>query len=169
MSYSVVRTGTLWFAVGFHIAFDYMQLFVIGTSNSAQVPRGRLLDVNFNGPSWLTGGMLGTEASFLMYPGDCVGLALHLVVLPAARKRTAIWRLMTTHSHSIVVPQYGSYDLRVHGVGCRLVRKTRLDSSPPRSLPARVFGSFPLNCRRRLPRNVVHHPGNPRDFVHDAA
>jgi membrane protease YdiL (CAAX protease family) len=68
MSYSVVRTGTLWFAVGFHIAFDYMQLFVIGTPNGAQVPQGRFLDVNFNGPSWLTGGMLGTEASFLMYP-----------------------------------------------------------------------------------------------------
>ena len=31
MSYSVLKTGTLWFAVGFHIAFDYMQLFVIGT------------------------------------------------------------------------------------------------------------------------------------------
>jgi membrane protease YdiL (CAAX protease family) len=68
VSYSVVRTGTLWFAVGFHIAFDYLQLFVIGTPNGAQVPQGRLLDANFNGPSWLTGGMLGTEASFLMYP-----------------------------------------------------------------------------------------------------
>lgn len=68
VSYSVVRTGTLWFAVGFHIAFDYMQLFVIGTPNGAQVPQGRLLDASFNGPSWLTGGALGTEASFLMYP-----------------------------------------------------------------------------------------------------
>src|SRR5882724_5543817 len=68
VSYSVVRTGTLWFAVGFHIAFDYMQLFVIGTPNGAQIPQGRLLDAGFNGPSWLTGGVLGTEASFLMYP-----------------------------------------------------------------------------------------------------
>ena len=68
VSYSVLRTGTLWFAVGFHIAFDYMQLFVIGTPNGAQVPQGRLLDVSFNGPAWLTGGVLGTEASFLMYP-----------------------------------------------------------------------------------------------------
>jgi membrane protease YdiL (CAAX protease family) len=68
VSYSVVRTGTLWFAVGFHTAFDYMQIFVIGTPNGAQVPQGRLLDASFNGPSWLTGGLLGTEASFLMYP-----------------------------------------------------------------------------------------------------
>jgi membrane protease YdiL (CAAX protease family) len=68
MCYSVLRTGTLWFAVGFHIAFDYMQLFVIGTPNGARVPQGRLLDASFHGPAWLTGGVLGTEASFLMYP-----------------------------------------------------------------------------------------------------
>jgi uncharacterized protein len=68
MSYSVLKTGTLWFAVGFHIAFDYMQLFVIGTPNGSHVPVGRLLDASFSGPAWLTGGVLGTEASFLMYP-----------------------------------------------------------------------------------------------------
>jgi hypothetical protein len=68
MSYSILRTGTLWFAVGFHIAFDYMQLFVIGTPNGTLIPVGRLLNVRFTGPAWLTGGVLGTEASFLMYP-----------------------------------------------------------------------------------------------------
>ena len=68
LSYSLLRTGTLWFAVGFHVAFDYMQLFVIGTPNGAQIPVGRLLNVHFTGPAWLTGGVLGTEASFLMYP-----------------------------------------------------------------------------------------------------
>ncbi len=68
LSYSLLRTGTLWFAVGFHVAFDYMQLFVIGTPNGALVPEGRLLDVTFPGPAWLTGGVLGTEASVLMYP-----------------------------------------------------------------------------------------------------
>ena len=68
LSYSMLRTGTLWFAVGFHIAFDYMQLFVIGTPNGALIPVGRLLNVRFHGPAWLTGGVLGTEASLLMYP-----------------------------------------------------------------------------------------------------
>lgn len=68
MSYSVLRSGTLWFAVGFHIAFDFMQLFVIGTPNGSRIPVGHMLDVTFQGPVWLTGGVLGTEASFLMYP-----------------------------------------------------------------------------------------------------
>ncbi len=68
LSYSILRTGTLWFAVGFNFAVDYMQLFVIGTPNGSQFPVGRLLEARFNGPAWLTGGPLGTEASFLMYP-----------------------------------------------------------------------------------------------------
>ena len=68
LCYSVRKSGTLWFAVGFHCAFDYMQLFVIGTPNGARVPQGRLLESSFEGPAWLTGGVLGTEASFLMYP-----------------------------------------------------------------------------------------------------
>ena len=68
LCHTVRLTGTLWFAVGFHIAFDFMQFFVIGTPNGAQVPVGRMLDSSFNGPAWLTGGVLGTEASFLMYP-----------------------------------------------------------------------------------------------------
>lgn len=66
--YSVLKTGTLWLAVGYHVAFDYMQLFVIGTKNGNLVPVDHLLDVTFSGPAWLTGGVLGTEASFLMYP-----------------------------------------------------------------------------------------------------
>jgi membrane protease YdiL (CAAX protease family) len=71
--YSVLRTGTLWFAAGFHGAFDYMQFFVIGTPNGEQIPEGRLLDVTFQGPAWLTGGVLGTEASWLMYPAIALG------------------------------------------------------------------------------------------------
>jgi uncharacterized protein len=68
LCYTVKRTGTLWFAVGFHIAFDFMQFFVIGTPNGNLIPQGRMLDASFDGPAWLTGGVLGTEASWLMYP-----------------------------------------------------------------------------------------------------
>lgn len=66
--YIVKRTGNLWFAIGGHIAFDFMQLFVIGTPNGSLTPVNHLLNVTFSGPDWLTGGPLGTEASWLMYP-----------------------------------------------------------------------------------------------------
>jgi membrane protease YdiL (CAAX protease family) len=66
--FTVLRSGSLWFAVGAHAAFDFMQLFVIGTPNGSQIPVNHLLNVSFPGPAWLTGGRLGTEASILQYP-----------------------------------------------------------------------------------------------------
>lgn len=66
--YSVLRSGSLWLAVGYHAAFDYMQLFVIGTRNGGVAPENHLLSISFQGPEWVTGGALGTEASFLMFP-----------------------------------------------------------------------------------------------------
>ena len=65
---SVRITGSLWWAVGWHAGFDLGQLFIIGTPNGGRVPQGRLFDVTFPGPAWITGGKLGTEASYFMVP-----------------------------------------------------------------------------------------------------
>ncbi len=65
---SLWRTGSLWFAAGFHFAFDFMQFFVIGTRNGSQTPQGTLLNVSFSGPAWVNGGPLGTEASYFIFP-----------------------------------------------------------------------------------------------------
>jgi len=65
---SVQRTGTLWWAVGWHAAFDFGQFFLIGTHNGGQAPVGHLLAVTFDGPALLNGGELGTEASVFMVP-----------------------------------------------------------------------------------------------------
>jgi uncharacterized protein len=65
---SVQITGSLWWAVGWHAAFDFGQFFMIGTRNGGKTPLGRLLEVTFNGPAWVNGGELGTEASSFMIP-----------------------------------------------------------------------------------------------------
>ena len=65
---SVRKTGSLWWAVGWHTGFDFGQLFLIGTRNGGQTPMGRLFNVTFPGPAWLNGGELGTEASIFMVP-----------------------------------------------------------------------------------------------------
>ncbi len=65
---SVRRTGTLWWAVGWHTAFDFGQFFIIGTRNGGQTPVGHLFNFTFPGPDWITGGQLGTEASGFMVP-----------------------------------------------------------------------------------------------------
>lgn len=85
LCYSVRRTGTLWLAAGYHGAFDFMQLFVIGTPNGTIQPVHHLLNVSFHGSAWMTGGVLGIEASFFMYP------SIALMFLYLGRRR---WRGM---------------------------------------------------------------------------
>lgn len=59
------RTGNLWCAVGFHMGYDWGQTFFYGVPNSGIVPYHNLLNSTFSGPRWLTGGIVGPEASVL--------------------------------------------------------------------------------------------------------
>ncbi len=58
------RTGNLWCAVGFHLGYDWGQM-LYGVPDSGIVPYHNLLNSTLSGPQWLTGGMVGPEASFL--------------------------------------------------------------------------------------------------------
>jgi membrane protease YdiL (CAAX protease family) len=58
------RTGNLWCAVGFHLGYDWGQIFY-GVPDSGIVPYHNLLHSTLNGPRWLTGGIVGPEASIL--------------------------------------------------------------------------------------------------------
>lgn len=69
-SFTLRRTGSLWFAVGFHAASDYADMIVFAepnTGNHGQPIPGHLLDISYHGPDWLTGGPRGTEASLLVF------------------------------------------------------------------------------------------------------
>lgn len=59
------RTGTLWFAVGFHASWDWAQTFFYSVPDSGMTAPGHLLSSTFHGPSYLTGGTVGPEASLL--------------------------------------------------------------------------------------------------------
>lgn len=62
------RTGTLWFAVGMHTAWDFCQSFVFGVPDSGLVSQGRLLHPTFRGTAWATGGSVGPEGSLWVLP-----------------------------------------------------------------------------------------------------
>ena len=57
------RMGNLWWLVGFHAGFDWGQTFFYGVRDSGIVPYHNLLNSDFSGPRWLTGGSVGPEAS----------------------------------------------------------------------------------------------------------
>jgi membrane protease YdiL (CAAX protease family) len=58
------RTGTLWIAVGFHLGWDGGQTFY-GVPDSGMLPYHSVFSSAFSGPGWLTGGIVGPEASVL--------------------------------------------------------------------------------------------------------
>ena len=62
---TVRRTRKLWFAVGFHAAWDWAETFFYGTPDSGLVGVGRLLNTSVQGPNWLTGGPAGPEGSVI--------------------------------------------------------------------------------------------------------
>lgn len=57
------RTGSLWFAVGFHTAWDWGESFFYSVPDSGWVAPGHLLSSSLRGPDWLTGGSVGPEGS----------------------------------------------------------------------------------------------------------
>src|SRR4029077_16620580 len=57
------RTGTLWFAIGWHAAYDFGETYLYSVPNSRFVRPGDLLALSSHGPAWLTGGTIGPEGS----------------------------------------------------------------------------------------------------------
>lgn len=61
------RTGNLWFAVGFHAAWDWGETFFYSVPDSGMQSPGHLLSSTLHGPRWLSGGSVGPEGSALCF------------------------------------------------------------------------------------------------------
>jgi uncharacterized protein len=61
------RTGSLWFAVGFHMAWDWGESYLYSVADSGTILPGHLINSSFHGPDWLTGGSVGPEGSYLVF------------------------------------------------------------------------------------------------------
>jgi len=59
------RTGSLWMAIGLHMAFDWGETYFYGVANSGHKLPGHLLNSTSSGPAWLSGGTVGPEGSLL--------------------------------------------------------------------------------------------------------
>ena len=61
------RTGSLWFAVGFHASWDWGESYLYSVPDSGGVAPGHLLHSSLQGPPWLTGGSVGPEGSLFLF------------------------------------------------------------------------------------------------------
>ncbi|MGH9756609.1 MAG: lysostaphin resistance A-like protein [Candidatus Acidiferrales bacterium] len=64
---TIRRTGSLWFAIGLHAAWDWAQTFFYGTPDSGLLGVGHYLNSSTSGPRLLTGGSAGPEGSVLAF------------------------------------------------------------------------------------------------------
>jgi len=62
------RTGSLWWGIGFHMAWDWGQSFLYGVPDSGGYFQGRLFVTHASGNPLLSGGTVGPEGSVLCIP-----------------------------------------------------------------------------------------------------
>ena len=79
------RTGSLWFPIGWHMAFDWGESFFYSVPDSGQRVAGHLFNAWVGGSPWLTGGSVGPEASVFNLVVTLAGVALLLRLYPDAR------------------------------------------------------------------------------------
>lgn len=61
------RTGDLWWAVGFHMAWDWGESYLYSVPDSGALLPGHLINSSLHGPTWLAGGSVGPEGSYLVF------------------------------------------------------------------------------------------------------
>lgn len=67
-AYVLYRTGSLWWAIGFHATWDWAQSFLYGVPDSGLMMEGHLLVTHPAGATLLSGGTTGPEGSVLIVP-----------------------------------------------------------------------------------------------------
>jgi membrane protease YdiL (CAAX protease family) len=84
------RTGSLWWGIGFHMAWDWSQSFLYGVPDSGLIIQGRLFSTHPLGDPLFSGGTVGPEGSVL-----CVPILLLVIVVLFFTRSSAQPRLET--------------------------------------------------------------------------
>lgn len=83
MSLTIVRTGSLAWAMGWHFAFDWGAIWLWSGRNAGEYAPGRLFETAWPAGDRVTGGLLGPEASWFVFIVIAVLFAgFHLVYAP---------------------------------------------------------------------------------------
>ncbi len=65
--YAIWKTGSLWWALGWHAGWNWGETYLFGTANSGIASSGNLAITHPHGPEWLSGGATGPEGSVLCF------------------------------------------------------------------------------------------------------
>jgi membrane protease YdiL (CAAX protease family) len=67
-AFSLWRTGSLWWGIGFHASWDWAQSYLYGVADSGTPAQGHLLNSHAIGNPLMSGGSVGPEGSVLLLP-----------------------------------------------------------------------------------------------------
>jgi uncharacterized protein len=81
---SLWRTGSLWWAIGFHASWDWAQSFLYGVADSGLMVQHHLLATHPLGKPLLSGGTTGPEGSIVVLPILALISCVILFTLPRA-------------------------------------------------------------------------------------
>jgi membrane protease YdiL (CAAX protease family) len=82
--FSLWRTGSLWWAIGFHTSWDWAQSFLYGVADSGLMIQHRLLATHPVGKPILSGGTTGPEGSIFIVAILALIILIILITLPRA-------------------------------------------------------------------------------------
>ncbi|MGA2423463.1 MAG: CPBP family intramembrane glutamic endopeptidase [Terriglobales bacterium] len=95
---SLWRTGSLWWAIGFHTAWDWSQSFLYGVSDSGTMIQHHLLATHPVGKPILSGGATGPEGS--IFTVAIIGLITLIIFLTLPRARYGDMSECSTQLHA---------------------------------------------------------------------
>jgi hypothetical protein len=104
-AFSLWRTGSLWWAIGLHAAWDWAQSFLFGVADSGSISTHRLLSTHPAGPTWASGGATGPEGSIFVLPVVVAIVLIAALTLP--RTRTS-FLAHATHEETHPMPEVNS-------------------------------------------------------------
>lgn len=81
-SLSLWRTGSLWWAIGFHTAWDWAQSFLYGVADSGLMVQHHFLATHPHGNPMISGGTTGPEGSVFVLPVLALVTCIVVVTLP---------------------------------------------------------------------------------------
>ncbi len=97
---SLWRTGSLWWAIGFHTTWDWAQSFLYGVADSGTMVSFHLFSTHPFGRPILSGGATGPEGSIYILPLMTLITVVILFTLPAAQTRNTLPRAALTKTIS---------------------------------------------------------------------
>lgn len=86
-AFTLRRTGNIWFAIGLHTLWDWGETYFYSVRDSGVPAVGHLLNSNFHGPTWLTGGTVGPEGSLFVFVVLGVSSLVFHFLFPAAKEQ----------------------------------------------------------------------------------